>query len=188
MLEVVITFLLAMTPLGELRLAIPVGIGVYGLGEVLVYFIAVVGNLVPVVFLLLFLEPVSKWLSNKSSIFKRFFSWLFERTRKKYNSNIKKFGYGALAFFVAIPLPITGAWTGSLIAFLFGIPFKKAFLSITSGVMTAGIIVLFLTKAGIAVEKYYGPQVLTGLLITIAFCWLMFKIFSGKNKKTTNFI
>jgi len=178
--ETLVTLLLAMTPLGELRLAIPVGLGIYHLNAFLVYFVAVIGNLIPVVFLLLLLEPMSNWLSRGSSILKTFFSWLFERTRKKYDSKIRTYGYPVLALFVAIPLPITGAWTGSLIAFLFGIPFKKAFPAISLGVITAGVIVLALTKAGIAIEKYYGPQVLIGALTTVAFCWIMFKILGGK--------
>lgn len=180
MTETLVTLLLAMTPLGELRLAIPVGLGIYHLNEFLVYFIAVIGNLIPVVFLLFLLGPVSSWLASQSNIFKRFISWLFERTRKKYDSRIQKYGYPALALFVAIPLPVTGAWTGSLIAFLFGIPFKKAFSAISLGVAAAGVIVLILTKAGIAIEKYYGPQVLIGMITTVAFCWIMFKIFGGK--------
>ena len=113
------TFLLAMTPIGELRAAIPAGIYIHYLSPYTAYIIAVIGNLIPVIFLLLFLEPVSKWLSLKFKIFQRFFDWLFKRTRKKASSKIKKYGYPALVLFVAVPLPITGAWTGSAIAFLF---------------------------------------------------------------------
>ncbi len=175
------TFLLAMTPIGELRAAIPIGITLYNLNRFLVYTIAVIGNLVPVVFLLLFLGPVSSFLSKKFKIFESFFAWLFERTRRRYNPKIKKYGTTALPFFVALPLPVTGAWTGSLIAFLFGIPFKKAFLSITTGVIMAAVIVLLATEAGITVEKYFGWQTLIGVLLTISFLWLMY----NKRKKRT---
>ena len=173
-------FLLAMTPIGELRLAIPVGLGVYNLNHGLVYFISVIGNLIPVIFILLFLAPVSNLLSKKSKIFHKFFSWLFKRTEKKYNSKMERYGLPALAAFIAIPLPITGGWTGALIAFLFKVPFKKAFPIITLGVMTAGIIVLLLTQGGIAVEKHFGIQVLIGVILTVGLGWLMFKKLRGK--------
>lgn len=146
---VIETFLLAMTPIGELRASLPVALAVYKMNWVLAFFVSVIGNLVPVVFLLLFLEPVSNWLSSKSLIFKRFFTWLFERTRKKSSSGMQKYGELGLMIFVAIPLPLTGAWTGAVVAFLFGIPFKKAFSLISSGVIIVGAIVLSLIKMGI---------------------------------------
>lgn len=136
------TFLSAMTPIGELRLAIPTGIYIHYLNWQTAYIVSVIGNLVPVVFLLLFLEPVSVFLSKHFKIFQGFFDWLFERTRRKATDRIKKYGYPALVLFVAIPLPITGAWTGSVIAFLFKIPFKTAFPLITLGVLIAGILVV----------------------------------------------
>lgn len=158
--EIIQTFLLAMTPLGELRAAIPVALGVFHLNWVVTYFISVIGNLIPVIFLLLFLEPVSKLLCKNFKVFQRFFTWLFERTRRRADSKIKKYGYPALIAFVAIPLPITGAWTGSLIAFLFNIPLKKAFPLITAGVAIAGLIVVSFTRVGIVVEKYFGLHAL----------------------------
>ncbi len=87
---------------------------------------------------------------------------------------MKKYGQLALVAFVAVPLPLTGAWTASLVAFLFGIPFKKSFASISLGVITAGLIVTFITKTGIAIEKYYGWQVFVGFLLALAFIWLMY--------------
>jgi uncharacterized membrane protein len=149
MIEAIKTFLLAMTPIGELRIALPVALTLYDMNWVWAFFISVLGNLVPVVFLLLFLEPVSKRLSNNSKFFQKFFSWLFEKTRKKSSPGIEKYGEIALASFVAIPLPLTGAWTGAVVAFLFGIPFKKAFLLIALGVVIAGGIVLALTQLGL---------------------------------------
>jgi uncharacterized membrane protein len=75
----------------------------------------------------------------------KFFNWLFERTRKKANDKIAKYGDWGLFFLVAIPLPITGGWTGALTAFLFGIKKIKAIGIIFSGVLTAGLIVTLLT-------------------------------------------
>lgn len=146
---------------------------VYRMNWVLAYVVSVIGNLVPVVFLLLFLEPVAVFLSKHYRMFKRFFDWLFARTRKRANHKMQKYGYPALVLFVAVPLPITGAWTGSLVAFLFKIPFKKAFPLIAAGVILAGLIVSAATGTGIAIEKYLGWQVLLGVTIITVMCWLI---------------
>ncbi|MDI6883371.1 MAG: small multi-drug export protein [Patescibacteria group bacterium] len=173
MIPEVQTFFLAMTPIGELRAAIPVGLTLYHLNWLRVFLISVIGNLVPVILLLLFLAPASAWLSRNFKIFQRFFSWLFERTRRRYNSKMKKYGYPGLAVFVAIPLPLTGGWTACLIAFLFGIPFKIALPLIAFGVAIAGVIVSLLTQAGIAVEKYFGWPVLLFILALGLIVWLL---------------
>jgi len=152
MTEIFNTFLLAMTPIGELRVAIPVALAVYNINWVLAYVISVIGNLIPVVFLLLFLGPVSKWFSKRSKLCQKFFNWIFEKTRKKTTSRIEKYGAIALVSFVAIPLPFTGAWTGSIAAFLFGIPFKKAFPLIALGVLLSGVIMLLLTQTGLCLN------------------------------------
>ncbi len=183
MAEIFYTFLLAMTPIGELRLAIPMGLLVYNLNDFLVYIISFLGNSVPVVFLLLFFEPISKFLSEKSRVCQRILLWVFEKTRQKHTKKIEKYGLWALAIFTAIPLPLTGGWTASLIAFLFDIPFKKALIAISAGVAAAGLIVLLALKTGVAIEKYFGSQILIGALLTIAFCGIMIKIMKEKNNK-----
>jgi len=175
MLGILQTFLLAMTPVGELRLSIPVGINFYHLEQSVVYLISVLGNLVPAFFILLLFKPVSNFLSDKFKIFRLFFNWLFEKTKEKADSKIAKYGYFALIGFVAIPLPVTGAWTGSLVAVLFGIPIRKAFPLIGFGVMMAGVIVLIATNAGIAIEKYFGAQALLGVIFTAALFWILFR-------------
>ena len=134
------TFILAMSPVFELRGSIPIGIGVYGLSPLDTYLISVVGNLIPVVFLLLYLKPVSCYLMRYKHG-KAFFTWLFSRTYRRHVEHHKRYGLLALVFFVALPLPVTGAWTGSAIAFLFGLRFKDAFPAIAIGVMIAGAIV-----------------------------------------------
>ena len=139
-------FFTAMTPIGEIRAAIPLGLGVYKLNLYSVFIIAVIGNLIPAVIIIYILEPLSKFLMRKFRPANRFFNWLFNRTRRKYSKKFEKYSGFALAVFVGIPLPMTGAWTGALIAFVFGIPPKKAILDILLGIIMAGIIVTIIFK------------------------------------------
>jgi len=140
------TFFTAMTPIGELRASIPVALVKYGMNIFETYIISVLGNMIPVAAILWVLEPVSKFLMNRSSLANRFFTWLFKRTRRKYSKRFERYESFALIGFVGIPLPITGGWTGALIAFVFGIPPKKAILHILIGVLMAGIIVTIVCK------------------------------------------
>ncbi|MDD3190388.1 MAG: small multi-drug export protein [Candidatus Pacebacteria bacterium] len=140
-----VTFIVSMLPVSELRGAIPLAIGVYNIDPIKAYVISVVGNMVPVFFLLLLVDKVSAALSKESTLFERFFRWQFEHTRRKNADKFQKWGSLALVVFVAIPLPVTGAWSGSIAAFVFGIPFKKAFPLIFAGVLIAGLIVSGLT-------------------------------------------
>jgi uncharacterized membrane protein len=135
-----VTLLAAALPVSELRGAIPLAIGVYGYDPWQAYLLAVLGNLLPVVPLLLFLGPVSDWL-RRFTFWDKFFTWLFSRTRRKYIREHESFSLTALALFVAIPLPVTGAWTGCAIAFLVGFRFWPAFAAISTGVLLAGVIV-----------------------------------------------
>ncbi len=139
------TFLLAMTPLFELRAAIPLALGVYKLPLWSAYLFSVAGNVIPVILILWLLETVANFLSKHFYFFNRFFAWLFERTRNHHKHKFERWEALALVILVAIPLPLTGAWTGALVAFVFGIPFKKAFLLISAGVMIAGLIVALAT-------------------------------------------
>jgi len=139
------TFIISMLPISELRGAIPVAIGVYNLNPIEAYSIAVIGNMIPVIFILKYIDPISKYLMSKSKFFDKFFTFLFERTRKKHNGKFEKWGALALITFVAIPLPVTGGWSGALAAFVFGIPFKKALPLIFLGIMIAGLIVMGLS-------------------------------------------
>jgi len=170
-----------MVPLGELRLSIPVGIFFYNLNIFLVFFLSVIGNLIPVILLLLFLGPILSWVSRKNKLCERILGEIFKKTRNKYNSSIQKYGFWALAIFAAIPLPLTGGWTASLATFLFDISFKKAFFSISLGITVAGLIMVTAIKAGIAIEEFYGMQVLLGIITVLVLFWIMLKIL--KNKK-----
>ncbi|MCK5123452.1 MAG: small multi-drug export protein [Candidatus Pacebacteria bacterium] len=139
------TFIISMLPVSELRGAIPLAIGVYHLDPIQTYFIAIIGNIIPVVFILKYIDPISKYLMSKSKFFNKFFTHLFEHTRKKHNGKFEKWGALALITFVAIPLPITGGWSGALAAFVFGIPFWRALSLISLGIMIAGVIVMGLS-------------------------------------------
>ncbi|MDF1497825.1 MAG: small multi-drug export protein [Patescibacteria group bacterium] len=134
------TFIISMLPVSELRGSIPVAIGIYNIDPLKAFFISIIGNMIPVVVVLITIEPISKYLMEKSKIFNKFFIWLFARTRRKYNGKFEKWGALALVTFVAIPLPITGGYSGAIAAFVFGIPFKKALPLIALGVIIAGVI------------------------------------------------
>jgi len=140
-------FLTSMLPVIELRGALPLAINVFNITWPKAFLIAYIGNMIPVPFILWLLGPAVKLLS-KIRIFERFFSWLFDRTRRRSNRMIEKYEEIGLMAFVAIPLPGTGAWTGALIAFLFGLDFKKSLLIIAIGVFIAGIIVSSLCLLG----------------------------------------
>lgn len=135
------TIFVAMLPVSELRGAVPMAMGVYGLSAIEAYMWAVLGNMIPVFFLLGFLPKVSDYMRSKWRWADKFFNWLFLRTRKRTEKGIKKYGAVALVLFVAVPLPLTGAWTGSVAAFLFGIKPKKALALIFLGVLIAGALV-----------------------------------------------
>lgn len=145
----VVVVAVAMFPVVELRGAIPFALLNYGMSPAEAYALSVFGNLLPVLPLLLFLEPIEKFL-RRSSIFDKFFDWLFSRTRKNAEKNIQKYGALGLAVFVAVPLPATGAWTGAAVAYIFGIKHRYSFPAIVLGVLLAGVIV---TLASLGILK-----------------------------------
>jgi len=150
----VATVLMAALPILELRGAIPVAIGVYGMDPLTAYILAVIGNMLPVVPLLLFLGSVSNYL-RRWVFWDVFFNWLFTRTYHRHNAKFERYGTIALLFFVAVPLPVTGAWTGCAAAFVFGIQFRHAFIAILAGVMLAGIIVTSITLGGMGILNLF---------------------------------
>ena len=162
LLREIIVIIISALPIAELRGAIPVAIQTLDFPWYYAYFLAIIGNMLPVPFILLFIEAAVRLLS-KIAVFERFFSWLFERTmrRSKIIQRYKRIG---LVLFVAIPLPVTGAWTGSLAAVLFGIGFRQAFFSILVGVLIAGVIVTCLTLLG-WVGAIIAGVVLCGMVI-----------------------
>lgn len=147
------TILLAMLPINELRGTIPFAISVLGLSVKEAFLFSVIGNLLPVFFLLWFLPNFSQFLSQRFWFFNKFFSWLFLRTRNRFYNKYQKFGDLALVIFVALPLPMTGAWTGAVAAFLFGIPYFKSLGLISLGVLIAGLIVSLISTGFFSIIK-----------------------------------
>jgi len=137
---------IAASPIFELRGAIPVAITVFHFPWYYAFLLAIIGNLLPVPFILLFFDSASRLLS-KVRFFDRILKWLFVHTRQR-GRIIERYERIGLALFVAIPLPVTGAWTGSLAAVLFGLKFKHAFISIFVGILIAGVIVTCATLLG----------------------------------------
>lgn len=146
--KIIYTILLAAAPISELRGAIPYAIS-QGFSWQTAFIISVIGNMIPVFFILWLLGPISVWLRKNFRIFDKFFSWLFHYTRTKHAEKIEKYKELALILLVAIPLPMTGAWTGSLVAFLFGLEYKKALPLIFIGVLIAGIIVTLVSLGAV---------------------------------------
>ncbi len=132
-----ITALISMIPLLELRGSILVA-GLLKLPLIQTYIAAVIGNMVPIPFILLFIEKIFNWMKTVKGISKIPVK-LEEKVMKK-SEQIEKYGYWGLFLFVAIPLPGTGAWTGSLLAVLLGLNRKKSLFFVFLGVLTAGLV------------------------------------------------
>ncbi len=140
-MQYLIIFLVSMVPLIELRGAIPYAIG-FQLPLVPSYIICILGNMLPVPIIFLFARKVLIWGSDKKFIGK-FFTWCLQKGEKGGRKLQAKAGRGlyvALFLFVGIPLPGTGAWTGTLAASLLDMDFKKSTLAVMCGVILAGII------------------------------------------------
>ncbi len=136
-----IVFLISMVPIIELRGAIPYAVG-FGLPLLPSYIIAVLGNMLPVPLIFFFARKILEWGKDKKIIGK-FFTFCLEKGNKGGQKLLSKAGksvYLALFLFVGIPLPGTGAWTGTLAASLLNLDFKKSVISIMAGVVLAGII------------------------------------------------
>jgi uncharacterized membrane protein len=163
-----VVFLVSALPVGELRAGIPLGLG-FGLDPWTVFALAVLGNLAPVIPILLFLEPASKWLMTRSRWFDEHLTRLFDTTRAKHSERIDRYGAIGLAIFVAIPSPGTGAWTGCLVAWLFGIELKYSVPAVAAGVLGAGIVVMAASTGALAIFKFLeNPFISVGLFALVA--------------------
>lgn len=165
MLHYIVVFLISMVPLIELRGAIPYAVGVNNLGGnmnmVVVYILAILGNMLPVPFIYLFARKVLEWGKDKKFIGK-FFTFCLEKGEKGGKKLQAKAGRGlfvALMLFVGIPLPGTGAWTGTLAASMLDMDFKKSIIAVMLGVVIAGVI-MGLASMGVfgALGAIFAPK------------------------------
>ena len=141
--KMVMTFAMSMVPVIELRGAIPFGVA-QGLPLPTAIAVAIVGNLVPVPFIILFIRRIFAWMRQVS----KKLDAVVVRMEKKAESKkgvVEKYAFWGLFVLVAIPLPGTGAWTGALVAAMMDMRLKRAFPAIAMGVVAAGVIVSFAT-------------------------------------------
>ena len=148
LVEALEVLLAAMTPVGELRLSIPFGVYTLGMPWLPVLLLSLVGNMVPVLLLVPGLERTSRFLTSFPNPLGRLLQWRVERLRQTQAKRFAKYGPAFLVVLVALPLPFTGAWTGSLAAWVFQVPARTAIPLIAVGVLLAGVIVTLLTLAG----------------------------------------
>jgi uncharacterized membrane protein len=134
-----IVLIVSMLPIFELRGAIPLAVLYYDMPVISAYLLCWIGNLIPILPIIYFLEPIRKALSH-IGIVDKFFRWFYARTYRR-GEKVMRLGAIGLTIFVAIPLPVTGAWTGSVLAILFNIKPRYAFPAIILGVTIAGILV-----------------------------------------------
>ena len=141
--ESLVTFIIAVFPVVELRLAIPVGVSL-GLPVWKAALISIAGNMLPVPFIIAFIRTVIDWLKGKGWL-RRFVAWLENKANGPKAERVRRYEFWGLLILVAIPLPGTGAWTGALIAALLDIRMKRALPPIFVGVLAAALIVSLAT-------------------------------------------
>jgi uncharacterized membrane protein len=161
-----VVVLIAALPIVELRGAVPVGILFFCMPWWQAVLWAVVGNIAPIIVVLLLFERIVAWLSH-IPLFRRFFEWLFARARSK-SASIQKYEFWGLATFVGIPLPGTGAWTGAVAAEVLGLSYWKSLLSIFVGVLMAATVVTFLSVLG---RQFRWVGIGLIVLITLGFVY-----------------
>jgi len=149
----IITAFLSLLPISELRGAIPYAIA-NGLSPVFTWFYCVILNAAVGPLVYIFLSTFHRLLIN-FNWYKKLFERFVERTRHKVENKVKKYGYPGITLFVAIPLPITGAYTGTLGAWILGLNPKKTFFSVIFGVIISGTIVLAITYYGIEAFSFF---------------------------------
>lgn len=137
------TFIISMIPVIELRGAIPIGVSL-GLSHVEAMGVSIIGNMLPVPFIILFIRPIFRWMTKKSGKLARLAEKLETKAEGKWDK-IHRYQFFALTVFVAIPLPGTGAWSGALIAAVMNMRLRNALPSILLGVLIAGVLVTGIT-------------------------------------------
>ena len=148
-LKYISVFIISMIPIVELRLAIPIAATV-GLPAYIALPIAIVGNLIPIPFIIIFIRRIFAWMRKVSPKLNKVVDKM-EAKADKNKDKILKYAFWGLALFVGIPLPGTGAWTGALVAAMLDMPLKKAFPSVIIGVLIAGAIMSFISYGAAAI-------------------------------------
>ncbi len=151
-MKLLITFLISMVPVIELRGAIPYGVAA-GLEPWVVCVLAILGNMLPVPFILLFIRKIFAWMCRFDKL--RPIVEKLERRAAGKSDKVKKYELLGLFLFVAVPLPGTGAWTGSLIAALMEMRLKRALPAIALGVLTAGVVVTLVMVLGVEALSFF---------------------------------
>ena len=141
------SFLLSLLPISELRGGIPFAVA-HDISLPIAFALCVAANMLVIPITFLFLETLHKQF-YKSNFYRTLFDKWVERTRRKAEKNVAKYGYWGVMLFVAIPLPVTGAYTGTLAAWILKLDRKKSFWFLAGGVIIAGIIVSLATVSGI---------------------------------------
>ena len=147
--KIITTFFISMVPVIELRGAIPYATGM-GLSPWIAIPVAMIGNLVPIPFIIIFIKRIFAWMRSVSPKLNKVVDKM-EAKAEKNKAKVLKYAFWGLALFVAIPLPGTGAWTGALVAAMLDMPLKKAFPSVVIGVLGAGFLVAFISYGAAAI-------------------------------------
>jgi len=155
--DYILTLILAFMPISELRGAIPYALA-NGISLPITLIMCYSANVLVGPLAFLFMNTFHKWF-QKNKLYKSFMDKTIERTRLKIHDKVEKYGYWGLTLFVAVPLPVTGAWTGALGAWIFGMNMKKSLLSIAIGVAIAAVIVTTVSLLGIEALSFLTKQV-----------------------------
>ena len=164
--------ILSMLPVTELRATIPLALAL-GVAPFKAYLLAVLGNLIPIVPILLLLEPLSLWLRRFPAV-GSIFQKILARTRRK-GAQVQKYGILGLLFFVAVPLPGTGAWTGAFLAWLLGLNIMLSVIAISAGVIMAGILVMLASLGVVKMALIYELEYIFAFFVLLLFIYAWYK-------------
>ncbi|MGI6225212.1 MAG: small multi-drug export protein [Peptococcales bacterium] len=165
--------ILSALPLTELRLTIPLAVAL-GISPIKSFILACIGNFLPIIPLLLLLEPASRIVA-KIPFINKIFVKLLEKTRAK-GEQVEKYGALGLLLFVAVPFPGTGVYSGAILAFLFGLRFRYAFLALTFGMLLAGIAVTLASAGAKEVADYiYNFEIILVGVLVVAIIYFIFR-------------
>lgn len=139
------TIFLSMTPVGELRLSIPVSVLGYNMPVWQAFVLSIIGNMIPVTVILMFAGRFHAWVQKEAGKWGKNWADYLVSVQKKFSGDYEKYGLIGLMIFIGVPLPGTGAYTGAIAAFVFGIPFKHSWPFVLAGVIISAIITTILT-------------------------------------------